>query len=295
MSCCWQTVRSLAEVERFIKSADGVLDLRLVDLGDPNAALCVLCLHGFTRNAADFEVLGQHLASRHRVLIPDQRGRGGSGWDPDPARYHPGTYAADMFAVLDDLGVAEVAIVGTSMGGIVAMAMAGMQPQRLRGVVLNDIGTEMPAAGMQRLHAMLGDRRHPATWDEAITKTRHSQASEFPDYADVDWSAFARRVYRESDGAPAPAYDPAILSGLDEIDPSVAPPDLWGLWPGMQTVPVLVVRGALSEIVTAENVDAMRARHPRLTSVTVPRRGHAPMLDESEALAAVDGFLAVLT
>ena len=281
-------------MERFIKSADGTLDLHLLDLGDPNAGLCVLCLHGFTRNAADFEILGRHLAVRHRVLVPNQRGRGGSGWDPDPAHYHPATYAADMFALLNRLRIDRVAIVGTSMGGIVAMVMAGMQPERLRGVVLNDIGTEMPAAGMQRLHAMLGDRRSPTTWDEAIAKTRQTQATEFPDYGDADWSMFARRLYRDADGVPGPAYDPAILNGLDEIDPSVAPPDLWGLWPGMQTVPVLVVRGALSEIVSADNVEAMRARHPRLTSVTVPHRGHAPMLDEPEALAAVDGFLTTL-
>jgi pimeloyl-ACP methyl ester carboxylesterase len=281
-------------VERFIKSADGAIDLHLLDLGPRDAALTVLCLHGFTRNAADFDVVGAHLAQRYRVLIPSQRGRGKSGWDSDAANYQPGAYAADMFALLDQLGVERVAIIGTSMGGIIAMVMASIQPERLVGVVLNDIGTEMTVGGIQRLYAMLGDRTPPADWDEAVAKTRQTNASELPDYDDADWQAFSRRLYREASGVPVPDYDPAILAALDGMDPNVPPPDLWSLWSGLEKIPVLVVRGALSEIITANNLEAMRARHPRLTSVTVPRRGHAPMLDEPEAMQAIDTFLAAL-
>jgi pimeloyl-ACP methyl ester carboxylesterase len=281
-------------VEHFIKSADPALKLHLIDLGPRDSDLVVLCLHGFTRNAADFETIGAHLAERYRVLIPSQRGRGGSHNDPDPANYHPATYAADMFAVLDQLGVERVAIIGTSMGGIIAMVMASMQPERLRGVVLNDIGTEMTVAGIQRLYAMLGDRRPPADWPDAVAKTRQTNSSELPDYDDAAWEAFTRRLYREQDGVPVPAYDPAILAGLDAMDPNVPPPDLWALWPGLGAVPVLVVRGALSEIITADTLEKMRASHPRLTSAIVANRGHAPMLDEPEAVAAIDAFLAAI-
>jgi pimeloyl-ACP methyl ester carboxylesterase len=281
-------------MERFIKSADGAIDLHLFDLGPRDADLAVLCLHGFTRNAADFEVLSAHLAKRYRVLVPSQRGRGKSGWDQDAERYQPATYAADMFALLDHLAIERIAIIGTSMGGIIAMVMASMQPERLVSVVLNDIGTEMTVAGIRRLYAMLGDRKPPADWDEAVTKTRQTNISELPDYSDADWQTFTRRLYREADGVPVPAYDPAILNALDGMDPNAPPPDLWTLWPGLEGMPVLVVRGALSEIITADTLGKMRARHSRLTSVTVPHRGHAPMLDEPVAMDAIDTFLATL-
>jgi pimeloyl-ACP methyl ester carboxylesterase len=281
-------------VEHFIKSANPALKLHLIDLGPRDSELAVLCLHGFTRNAADFEMLGAHLADRYRVIIPSQRGRGQSDSDPDPANYQPATYAADMFVLLDQLDIDRVAIVGTSMGGIIAMVMAGMHPERLRGVVLNDIGTEMTVAGIQRLYAMLGDRKPPTDWREAVAKTRQTNHSELPDYDDADWEAFTRRLYREQDGVPVPAYDPAILAGLDAMDPNVPPPDLWALWPGFQAMPVLVVRGALSEIITADTLEKMRGSHPRLASAIVANRGHAPMLDEPEALAAIDAFLAVI-
>src|SRR6267154_1992810 len=128
-------------------SSGGNLRLHAEVQGPENAPLTVLCLHGLTRNIADFAVLAAHLSGRYRVVTADQRGRGQSQWDPQTANYRPGTYVADMFALLDHLAIDRMAVIGTSMGGIMAMIMGATQPARLQGIVLNDIGPEVPVSG----------------------------------------------------------------------------------------------------------------------------------------------------
>lgn len=260
--------------------------------GPRNAPLSVLCLHGLTRNVADFEVIAGHLSARYRVIAADQRGRGKSQWDRETANYRPMTYVADMFALLDHLAVERVALIGTSMGGIVAMLMGAMQPTRLAGIVLNDIGPEVPEAGLRRLRLSLNDRKPSATWAEAALQSRRLNGMAFPHYADAQWDAFARRTYVEdSDGRPVAAFDPAILEGLNEADPNAVPPNLWAQWELLASIPILAIRGALSDIISAETLSAMAARHPKLTALTLANRGHAPMLDEPAAVAAIDEFL----
>jgi pimeloyl-ACP methyl ester carboxylesterase len=274
------------------RSADGRLRLHAVVRGSEGAPLTVLCLHGLTRNAADFEFLARHLSARYRVITADQRGRGKSQWDPDPANYRPRTYAGDMFALLDHLAIERVVPIGTSMGGIMAMIMGASQPVRLRGMVLNDIGPEVLPSGLQRLRSSLNDRVPAANWAEAAAQAKHINQIAFPDYLDADWEAFARRTYVEDASAlPVPAFDPGILKGFNETDPTAVPPDLWSHWKRLESIPILAIRGALSDIISPQILDAMAARHPNLTPITIANRGHAPMLDEPAAVAAIDAFL----
>lgn len=277
---------------RHYASADGRLELFARDY--PGEGPPLLLMHGLTRNSADFEPLVSHLAGRYRLVVPDQRGRGLSQWDPDPAQYRPDVYAADMFALLDSLGIAEVGMIGTSMGGLMAMVMGAMQAVRVRGVVLNDIGPVLEPEGMARIQGYVGPGPSFASWTEAAERCAAINHEAFPDFADGDWLAFAGRTCSEgADGRIAFAYDPAIAHGLSDEQPQTVPPDLWPLWDSLDALPVLSVRGALSDLLSADTVEEMARRHSGpFAAVDIPARGHAPLLDEPEALAAIVPFLA---
>jgi pimeloyl-ACP methyl ester carboxylesterase len=274
------------------RSADGRLRLHAEVWGPEDAPLTLLCLHGLTRNGADFGALVKRLSPRYRVITADQRGRGRSQWELDAAKYQPATYVADMFALLDRLQIARPVLIGTSMGGIMSIIMAATQPARVRALILNDIGPEVPNAGLQRLRDALNSPATIATWVDAARQAERVNGPAFPDYAATDWMAFARRTYAEdATGRPVAAYDPRILDGLNEADLTAVPPDLWGLWAQLGAIPALAVRGELSDILSADTLAIMAERHSSCVTVTVPRRGHAPMLDEAVAVRAIDTFL----
>jgi pimeloyl-ACP methyl ester carboxylesterase len=273
-------------------STDGRLKLHAQARGPLDAPLAVLCLHGLTRNGADFDALAAHLAARYRVITADQRGRGKSQWDPVATNYQPAVYVRDMFLLLDRLEIARAVLIGTSMGGIISLGMAGMQPTRIRGIVLNDIGPEVPAEGLTRLRDALNAPSRIDTWEDAARDAKRRNGLAFPDYTDRDWDAFARRTFIESPtGRPVAAYDKAILSGLNAAEASAVPTDLWTLWAELGAIPMLAIRGDLSDILSAATFARMAATHPNVTTVTVPNRGHAPMLDEAAAISAIDAFL----
>ena len=172
------------------------------------------------------------------------------------------------------------------------MLMGAMQPNRIKGIVLNDIGPEVPIDGLDRLRTTFAAQPPVRTWNEAAERTRQMNDCAFPDYTDAEWHAFARRTYVEDDrGQPVPAYDPAILEALHSADPTVVPPDLWKTWDALETIPILAVAGDLSDIIDREILDRMAASHPGLQIITLPNRGHAPMLDEEPAVRAIEGFL----
>jgi pimeloyl-ACP methyl ester carboxylesterase len=274
------------------RSAGSNLRLHAQVWGPPDAALTVLCLHGLTRNAADFGFIARRLSARYRVIAADQRGRGKSEWDPDPSNYHPGTYVADTFALLDELGVDRFAVIGTSLGGLMAILMGASQPARIRGMVLNDIGPEIPVLGLQQLRDALNARAPSTTWAEAALQSKRLNETAFPDYDDEQWEAFARRTYVEdSSGHPIAAFDPGILKALNATDLTAVQTNFWPLWKHLESIPLLAIRGALSDIISPEILDAMGAEHADFTALTVPNRGHAPMLDEPPAVQAIDAFL----
>ena len=284
-------------VDCWYHSADGLRlyarDYACRDLDRPDPAT-VLCMHGLTRNSADFSGLADHLCERYRVLSVDQRGRGRSQYDPVVANYTPQTYVQDMFTLLDRLGLDEVILVGTSMGGLMSFIMAALQPGRVHSMVINDIGPEVDPRGLERIKGYVGKSGPVSNWDEAVAQSRSINEIAFPDFSDEQWMDFTRGVYYEMDGVPVLAYDPAIAQPMEDEESGAVPPDLWPLFESSAAIPMLVVRGAQSDILSRECVQGMQARRPGLKVAEIPNRGHAPTLTEPASLAAIDTFLAEL-
>lgn len=251
----------------------------------------ILCLHGLTRNSADFAALAEHLAPRHRVICADQRGRGLSDYDPVPANYQPQTYVGDMFTLLDHLGLGQVVVIGTSMGGLMGMIMGALQPARVLALVLNDIGPQVDPAGLARIKSYVGKSRPVTSWEQAVAQARELNHREFPDFDEARWQTFTRALYRDCDGVPVLAYDPAIAEPIDREEAAAVPPDLWPLFESLP-MPVLVLRGAHSDILAPECARRMVDRGDDCRLVEVPGRGHAPTLEEALAVEAIEGFLA---
>jgi pimeloyl-ACP methyl ester carboxylesterase len=281
----------MAFSERRVQSADG-LALAVRDLPGPlgGSRVPVLCLPGLTRNARDFEALAAELARERRVLSPDLRGRGRSAWDPEPAHYRPATYLADVLRILDELRVPRVIAIGTSLGGLLTMLLAAARPEALAAAVLNDIGPVLEPEGIARIRAYVGRGGAMKSWGAAAAACRDAQGIAFPGLDDAGWLAFARRTCIEGpDGAVRFDYDPRIAEAVADPAPSSDP---WLLWRPLLAIPTLVVRGEISDILSIGTLAEMKRRKPDLHTVTVPGRGHAPLLDEPEALQAIRSFLA---
>ena len=255
----------------------------------------VVCLPGLTRNSADFHALALALsgdpARPRRVLALDYRGRGRSEHDPDPRRYDLKVELGDVLQVLTVAGVHEAVIVGTSRGGLLAMGLAAARPALLRGVVLNDIGPVIEPAGLAAIKGHVGKLPLPGDHLEGAEVLRQLFGPAFPRLAAAEWRAWAERTWREEADRPVLDYDPALARTLDAFDPATPVPPLWGLFAGLQTVPVLAIRGANSDLLAPETLAAMAAAHPRLDAATVPDQGHAPLL-EGEVIDRIAEFVA---
>ncbi|MGB3166509.1 MAG: alpha/beta hydrolase [Alteraurantiacibacter sp.] len=271
-------------------SGDGRLTLYARDYGGEGRSL--LLMHGLTRNSADFEALAAALAGKYRLIVPDQRGRGLSEHDPDPAFYRPDVYAADMFALLAALLVERPSVVGTSMGGLIALVMNALRPGCFATAAFNDVGPVLSPEGLRRIGNYVGSTVSFADLDEAAEVCAAINRHAFPEYGPEDWRAWAQRTCREGpDKRLAFDYDPAIAQGF--TDPGEKPDaNLWPLWGLLGETPVLAIRGAHSDLLSPETLAEMERRHAGpFASVTVPGRGHAPMLDEPEAIAGLRAFL----
>ncbi len=274
------------------RAPDG-LDLFAWRYGPADAPLTALCMHGLTRNHKDFEPLIAKLDARFAFVAVDVRGRGRSARDPDPAHYTPATYAGDMVALIDHLGLSRVALIGTSMGGLMAMVMMRKRAGRIAGVVLNDVGPVLERAGLQRIAGYVTAVEPLADWDAAAEAVARVQADIFPDFRPDDWMAFARRTFRElPTGEVILDYDPAITRTVGDVKPGIALRfAMWRLFKAMRRAPLLVIRGETSDILSGKTAARMLRRHPDAALVTVPRVGHAPILDEPEAVTAIEAFL----
>lgn len=250
----------------------------------------LLCLHGLTRNSRDFEAFADRYAGRFRVIAPDFRGRGVSDRDPQPARYTPITYAADILQLLDELGIDRAIFVGTSLGGLVTMLIAGAQPQRIAATILNDVGPELDPRGLDRIRTYVGKPIRFKDWDEAAdhiaTINRNIPATHGHD----DWLRAAHRLCREDGGAIVFDYDMAIAEPFNQPNGVVAF-DMWPLYRRLGQVPLLIVRGAESDLLSRETAKAMLDAAPGARLVTIPEVGHAPELTEPAAVSAIDSFL----
>ncbi len=251
----------------------------------------VLCLPGLTRNARDFENLAGHLAGEWRVICPDMRGRGDSAYSKDSATYNPLQYVEDVRALLEEAGIGRFVAVGTSLGGLMTMLLAATSPQQVAAAVLNDIGPEIEAAGLERIGSYVGQGRTFPTWMHAARALEEGHGRFFPKHEVSDWLAMAKRTMTVgSNGRIVFDYDMKIAEPFKQAD-GAAPPDLWPTLQGFAGKPVLLIRGALSDVLSEATLGRMRQALPQAEVLTLPQVGHAPTLDEPECVAAIDRLL----
>ncbi len=275
--------------DRSYAGKDG-LSLYYRDYPGPEAGgTPLLCIPGLTRTSRDFADIAARASGARRVLCVDLRGRGRSAYDPNYNNYSVPVETDDVFRLLDHEGLDQVAVLGTSRGGIIAIVMAALQQERLKAIILNDIGPQISPEGLQRIASYVGQAGAPRSWDEAIQILRTQNATQYPNLPEARWQKFARTMFVERDGVPCFDYDPNIAEALRT--PSAAA-NLWPQYRSMATIPTLVLRGEHSDILSAATVARMKAEKPDLETLTVKDRGHVPFLDEPEVESAILDFLA---
>lgn len=274
--------------DREFINRDG-LSLHYRDYDGPSDRPPVICLHGLTRNSRDFETVAARLAGDWRVITLDFRGRGESDSDKDPSRYVPGVYALDVIELLGLLGAGRAVFLGTSLGGIVTMLVASMEPRRIAGALLNDIGPDVDPAGIDRIRTYVGKPQQFADFAAAAAAFRSAYGDVHPSYEDDDWLRYARRVCREEAGSVVLDYDMRIADVFNRDDEEPVG-DLWPYAVHLRGKPLTVLRGDTSDLLTVATADRLRDELGAEV-VTVPGVGHAPDLDEPESRAAIDRLL----
>ena len=274
--------------DRYWNSADGV-KLHYRDHDGNRDCPPILCIPGLTRNARDFEPVADRFAGEWRVISIELRGRGGSAFDPDPANYKPMVYVADILKMLDQLGIADAVFVGTSLGGLCTMALALTDRERIAGALLNDIGPVVDMAGIDRIAGYVGKEARFASWDDAVDQLAARNLDVYPDYTRPEWERFARRLAREDGPDVVFDYDMRIA---DNFERAVTAPEIWPLYQALDGRPVTILRGELSDLLSAEVAERMASEIGDVELVTVPRVGHAPSFDEPESIAALERLLA---
>lgn len=274
--------------ERRYLSQDG-LSLYYRDYGDPLAPKTpVLCLPGLTRNSKDFHNLAKRLAPQRRVICPDYRGRGRSDYDSSAANYHPFVHLGDIRHLMVVEGLHRVVVIGTSFGGLLAMAMGVMAPTAVAAVVLNDVGPEVAPDGLTRIMNYVGKDRPLPNWDSAVAEMKRL----FPTLSfetDDEWRAAARATWREGpDGMLHFDWDPRLARTVRRAGRSADP---WTVFKSLGPMPVLVLRGALSDVLSEETVARMAQEHEGLKTAVIPDSGHPPSLSEPKSVETLDEFL----
>jgi pimeloyl-ACP methyl ester carboxylesterase len=279
---------------RFITAPDG-LRLHVRDYGDRRSRrLPVVCLPGLSRTAEDFDLLATaiagHATEPRRVLALDYRGRGLSDYDRNPGHYAIHVELADVVAVLVACGAGPAVIVGTSRGGILAMMLATNQPGAVAGAVLNDIGPVIEARGLTRIRGYVGKLPEPRTFEEGADILRRISERQFPNLGAADWLTAAKLRWREQNGRLIATYDPALARNLAAMNLDQPLPPMWPQFEALARVPVMVIHGAYSDILSSETVAAMKTRHPELEVLVIPDQGHAPLLAEPDIITRIAQF-----
>ncbi len=282
--------------DHYVTARDG-LRLHLREYGERTAAgLPVVCLPGLARTTADFEPLAATLSGDpqrpRRVLALDYRGRGLSDHDPNPDNYSIPVELDDVLSVLTARAVASAVFVGTSRGGLIVMALAAVRPGVIAGAVLNDIGPVIEPQGLMRIKGYVGKLPAPRDFAEGAEILRRLFAPQFTRLGGTDWIAAARRTWREQDGRLVLTYDPKLARTLDSIDPDHPLAPLWPQFDALADVPLMVIRGANSDLLSAATVEEMRSRRQSTTVIEIADQGHAPLLAEGDTIARIAEFVA---
>lgn len=277
---------------KYWQSPDG-LKLHYRDYAGPDGGskTPVICLHGLTRNARDFATLAEVICKTRRVIVPEMRGRGRSEYAKDTATYNPLTYIGDVQALLAEQNIDRVVSIGTSMGGLMTMLMGAQNADLFEAVVLNDIGPEIDPEGLARIGGYVGQGGSYPTWMHAARGLQSVHQAAFPDYGIDQWLEMAKRtLIVGQNGRLTYDYDVGIAEPFKQPG-NAAPPDLWPAFDALKNVPMALIRGELSDLLTTEIGGKMVERHSDCKLATVPRIGHAPMLDEAESVAAITALL----
>ena len=279
-------------IDVWYQSQDGLkLYARDYNQACPAGSPVILCMHGLTRNSADFEEIANMLKSQYRLVVVDQRGRGRSAYDPDSSRYTPATYVKDMFTLIDFLELDDIVLMGTSMGGLMSMIMHASDASKLKATIINDIGPDLSPEGIERIKGYLGQSEPLDNWDMAAEQTKRINQVAFPNEAEDFWIRFTKRIYSEQEnGTIQLAYDPRIAEPFNQGD-GAAEVDLWPIFNVMAKKPTLVVRGELSDLLSRECVNKMKNTSNNVSAIEVKGVGHAPLLNEQESIEAIRLFL----
>jgi pimeloyl-ACP methyl ester carboxylesterase len=251
----------------------------------------IICIPGLTRNARDFEAVAERLSGEWRLICIDLRGRGESAYAKDPMSYVPLTYLHDMEALIRELALTRFALFGTSLGGIITMLLAMSDNSRIAAALLNDVGPELDPGGVERIRTYVGRSQSWPTWLHAARHFRDVQRDVYPEW-DLDrWTVHAKRLCKVgATGRILFDYDMRIAEPI-RLPGGSAGFDLWPAFAALGPVPALALRGERSDLLAPSTLERMKAEKPDLDAVTVPRVGHAPALDEPEAVAAIDRLL----
>jgi pimeloyl-ACP methyl ester carboxylesterase len=278
---------------QFVSAADG-LQLHVRVYGeDGGGRLPVVCLPGLSRNGSDFHALAEALSTAsgrsRRVLALDLRGRGLSEYDRNPANYTPAVELGDVVTILTALAAEPAIFVGTSRGGILTMLLAAFRPGAIAGAVLNDIGPVIENAGVMRIKSYVGKMQPPKTIEDGAEMLRVRDGAQFTIFTMDDWLEQARRNWWLKDGKLVLSYDPALSKTLEDADPDKPLPDLWAQFDALPDVPLMVIRGENSDLLSTGTLAAMKARRPGLAIVEIEGEGHAPRL-EGAVIADIVAF-----
>lgn len=281
----------------YCQSADG-LKLHAKIIGPDNSTLLpVLCLPGLTRTSDDFDDIARAIASNpaapRKVVAVEYRGRGLSDYDPDPAKYAVPNELGDVLAIAASQGIARAILLGTSRGGLISMALAAAQPQLLAGVILNDIGPALEMEGLMKIKGYIANPPPRETWDDAARGLKELFGSVFPSLNGAEWMAWAHRAFREKAGGGLErTYDLKLSHALDGLDPANPLPQVWELFDKLAGVPLMLIHGGLSDLLSAQGVQDMVARRPDIDLVKVADQGHAPLLADRPTMDRIIAFCA---
>lgn len=259
-------------------------------------ALPAVCLPGLTRNAADFHRLAVHLSQHaqtpRRVLCLEYRGRGRSQYDKNWENYNVLTEADDVVQGMTAAGLQHAAMIGTSRGGLIIMLLAAMKPGLMAKIVLNDVGPEIDGAGLVRIKKTIESGSDAGSWKEAAEQLKSVGKRDFPNYSDEEWERQARLIYREDGGRLVRNYDPKLVNTLKALDLDTRLPSLWPQFTGLRKMPLMLIRGERTDLLSEQTVEKMQKIHSGMQIVNVPDQGHAPDLGSAGLPERIETFLA---
>lgn len=253
----------------------------------------ILCLTGLSRNTRDFNDIADFLQKKgYHIVALDYRGRGESAWDPEWHNYAIPIEGHDIDDAIAFLGLERFAILGTSRGGLHAMAMAHRyDADRMVGVILNDVGPHIEMKAIHRIAASLGKEMEYPSFDALADQLEHSLGPQFSSFSKQDWLKLSHQLASPRGESCVIDYDPALAHTLIGQDDAAPVPDIWHLFEALEKVPLLIIHGELSDLLSRETCDKMLATHPDAKLVTVRGQGHAPVLWDQQTQQEVAGFL----